>query len=455
MSTDTTVHEEAREVPVIETCDVCVVGGSCTGVFAAIRAAQLGAKVCCVENNGFFGGMATAGIVSVWHTLYDIQGQQQIIAGLTDEVLTLLQKRKAVVERGNPPRCNFAFNPAELIIELDELVKEHGVRPFLHTRFVQPIMEDGRVVAAVVEDKTGRRAIRASMFIDATGDGDLIARAGLSFRQLDDLQPPTMCAFLHGLEEVGRQNQGFSLSAVVHDPRYPEALKRGFLWSAPVPGVPDLTMVAGTRAHHADCSDADQLTQASIETRRQVRAMCDILRKYIPGGDAVGLAALPAHLGIRETRHADCLHTLTEEEVLHGQRFEDAIGNGTYPADVHHSSKPGITFRHLDGHEIYSVPGQPQQVGRWRPEQDEDPAFYQIPYRSLVPRGAKNVLVAGRLIDADRRAYGAIRVMVNCNQTGEAAGVAAWLALDSGREVTEIDTAKLRDILRKFGAAIV
>ena len=101
------------------------------------------------------------------------------------------------------------------------------------------------------------------------------------------------------------------------------------------------------------------------------------------------------------------------------------------------------------------APGQPAQEGRWRPEQDDWPTFYQVPYRCLVPRGATNVLAAGRLIDADRGAYGAIRVMVNCNQTGEAAGVAASLALDSGCSVAEVDTGALRRTLAKLGAAVV
>lgn len=165
--------------------------------------------------------------------------------------------------------------------------------------------------------------------------------------------------------------------------------------------------------------------------------------------------ALPAYIGIRETRHATCLHRLTENEVLTGVRFADAIANGSYRVDVHHSEKAGFTFRYLDGREIYIVPGQPNVEGRWRSEQDVDPTFYQIPYRCLVPQGAENVLIAGRLVDADRGAYGAVRVMVNCNQTGEAAGTAAYLALDAGRVVSEVDKIELRRTLRDNGAVII
>jgi hypothetical protein len=311
------------------------------------------------------------------------------------------------------------------------------------------------VVAAVIEDKSGRRAIRARCFIDATGDGDLVARIPLPTRRDSALQPPTTCAILLGLGDVARQNKGFNLARAVHDPKFANALANGFLWSAEVPGVPGATMVAGTRVHGADCSDADQLTRAEMEGRRQVRSMCEILRQHFAGGRSVGLTALPARIGIRESRHARCLHTLTEAEVLGGTRFPDAIANGTYRVDIHHSEKPGVTFRSLDGREEYVVPNGPTKVGRWRPPSAENPTFYQVPYRSLVPRGSCNVLVAGRLLDADRGAFGAVRVMVNCNQTGQAAGTAAYLALSDGLNVTDVPPTRLRALLTEQGAIVV
>ena len=120
------------------------------------------------------------------------------------------------------------------------------------------------------------------------------------------------------------------------------------------------------------------------------------------------------------------------DEILSGKRFDDAIGNGTYPVDIHSANGEGVKFRHL-----------------------KDKPFYQIPFSSLVPRGAKNVLVAGRSIDADEGAFGAVRVMVNCNQMGQAAGAAAWLALDSSRDVDKLDIAKLRAALKKQGAIVL
>ncbi len=425
------IREAPRETPVVADVDLCVVGGSCTGVFAAVAAARLGAKVALIEANGFFGGVATASLVSVWHSTKDIKGEQQVIGGLTTEAVERLARRDAVHFAGTASQY-FVLNTEELKIELDLLVSEAKVRPFLHTLFVAPAVQDGRLVAAIIEDKTGRRAIRAKQFIDATGDADLVARLGLPVYKRPDVQPPTMCAILRGLGALARKHKGFNVHSAIFDPKFPQALKRGFAWGAAVPSGNDEYMLAGTRVFGANCADADELTQAELEGRRQVRAICDILRDGFMDGKGNPLLTLPAKIGIRETRHAACRHTLTQEELLSGARFPDAIANGTYPVDIHSARGAGVTFRRL-----------------------EKAPFYQIPYASLVPKGATNLLIAGRSIDADEGAFGAVRVMVNCNQMGQAAGVAAWLAIDTAKPVADIDPVRLRDTLKKQGAIIL
>ncbi len=436
-----TIREPARDVPVAYDCDVCVVGGSCTGVFAAVAAARLGAKVALIELNGFFGGVATAGLVNIWHSLEDKARKQQIIAGLTSEVIERLRGRNAVTE----PRGHFVLNTEVLKLELDKMVVEASIRPFLHTAFVAPVVEDGRMTAAIIEDKTGRRAIRAKQFIDASGDADAVARMGLDVYRRKHVQPPTMCCILRGLKAIQKANPGFSINKVIFDKKYKQALRKGFAWSsrvpsdcgcpdqAGIPGADDHTMLAGTRVFDVDCSDADQLTQAELEGRRQVNAICELLQENFLHGRGVPLVTLPARIGVRETRHVRSLHQLTVDELIAGKRFPDAIANGTYRIDVHSASGAGVKFRELN----------------------KGAMFYQIPYASLVPRGAKNVLIAGRSVDADEQSFGAIRVMVNCNQMGQAAGVAAWLAVDSGADVAAIDTSKLRATLKKQGAAVI
>lgn len=449
------LSEPARNVPIVYDCDVCVLGGSTTGLFAAVAAARLGAKVALVEALGYFGGTATASLVCIWHSLLDTKFEKPIMAGLVSETLDRLRRRNALLVREASADLGCVFSPWELVLILDEMVAEQRIRPFLYTRFVAPILDDdGRVQAAVIEDKTGRRAIQARFFIDATGDADLIQRLGQPTDRHATLQPPTTCAVLQGLAEVRKADPQFSLGKAVFDETHPEALRKGFLWGEYLPGL-DTYMVAGTRVHGADCSDADQLTEAEIEGRRQVRAILDVLRKYHPGGDQVTLQCLPARIGIRDTRHARCRHTLTEQEVLSGQSFTDAIANGSYRVDIHFPDRGGLMFRYLDGREEMVYADRPREKGRWRGPVEQEPTFYQIPYRSLVPQHAQNVLVAGRCLDADVGAFGAVRVMVNAMQTGQAAGVAGWLALDSNCTAGAVDTAKLRELLKKQGAVVL
>lgn len=445
-----TIREPARNIPVVHECDVCVIGGSTTGVFAAIAAARLGARVALVESQAYFGGTATAGLVCVWHSRRNTTFDRPIIGGLPIEAMDRLKRRGAAEEHDRSEGLGFAFLPFELALELDAMVAEaRTIRPFLHTQFVAAALDEpGRVAAAVIEDKTGRRAIRARLFVDASGDGDLAHRAGFDTYRAPVLQPPTVCAILEGLSPT------VDLKRTVFDPRYPEALRPGFLWGLNLPGSP-LYMVAGTRVHGADCADADELTRAEIEGRRQVRSMVDLLRRHIPSSSNVRVQALPARIGIRQTRQIRCLHRVTEREVLSGERFPDAIANGSYRVDVHAGDGDGLVFRYLDGREQTVFADGRSTSGRWREPSSESPTFYQVPYRALVPAGSRNVLVAGRCVDADEGAYGALRVMVNCAQMGQAAGAAAALALEDGRDVAEVDPARLRETLAAQGALII
>lgn len=261
------------------------------------------------------------------------------------------------------------------------------------------------------------------------------------------MQPPTMAVLLGGLEKMKLENPKFNPAATVFDPQNPHALPPGFIWAYRVPATMDQTLIFGTRVHGVDCASAEDLTRAEMEGRAQIGKMLGGLRHAWPG-NPVTLSALPSRIGIRETRHAKCLHQLTESEVLLRDRFDDAIANGTYQVDVHAQGGGGLTFRYLDGREV-PIDGQHRHhEGRWRPVQTEDPTFYQIPCRSMVPVAFDNVLVAGRC-------FGAVRVQVNCNQMGEAAGVAAALALKGGCRLPEVAAKALRTELEAGGAAAV
>ena len=414
------IAERPRNTPVVQTCDVCVLGGSCTGVFAAVRAAQMGAKVALVEKQNAFGGVATAGLVNIWHKLYSNTGKQPIIGGLTQLMVDRLKLIGAVSDRGE---AGLVLNTEELKIELDKLVVENKITPYLHTFYTAAQVEGDGITAIFIENKNGRQAIRAKVFVDATGDGDLARDAGLPFEIRDGLQPPTTCAEISGLPP--------SVTKLIQKHREEFGLEVDHGWGAPIPSSGGVMMCAYTHVFKTLASDADQLTASEIEGRRQIRAYMDIARKYGGTDNKPCLLDLGASIGIRETRSFKANYTLTEKDVLSCKRFPDAIANGTYHIDVHDPLTGKFKFK--------------------EPEGD----FYQIPLSVMLSTKARNLVLAGRIISSDRSAFGGIRVMVNLNQVGEAAGVAAALAASSTKSTSEVSAASVREHLSKLGAIII
>lgn len=443
-----TTQREKRILPIIDEVDICVLGGSCTGVFAAVRASRLGAKVAIIEKQNAFGGVATNAFVNIWHSLLNTEFNKQIIAGLTVEVLERLSLRDAVIKTENSPSRGFTFNSQELKIELDELVLESKITPYLHTLFSEPyIVDEGKIEGVIIDSKSGRGIIKAKFFIDATGDGDLCERLGLETYSNSLLQPPTTCAYYEGWD-----SEIFTSIFKEHHKEF--GIPEGFVWGDTLPPT-KINMTAGTRVFNVNCANADDLTKAEIEGRRQVRAIMDMMRKYSPD-KKLKLVGLPSQIGIRETRHVRCLYQVKDEDALHGKRFEDAIANGSYRLDVHHQDKPGLTFYYLDGTEIYSRSDfQPSLKKRWREKTKVNPTFYQIPLRSIIPKRFDNLIIAGRMLDASLIAFSGIRVMVNMNQLGEAAGVACYLALNQSKAIKEVNPYDVRSELAKGGSIII
>ena len=425
------------------------------GVFAAIRAARLGARVVIVEKQNAFGGIATNGLVCSWSSLSNTDFTMQIIAGLTSEVLERLTKRKVMRDSGRSLEAKKiyrsqeikAFNSQELKIELDELVMESGIQPYLHTIFSEPYLDDdNRLKGVIIENKAGREIIKAKYFIDATGDGDLCYRLGLESYSGDLLQPPTTCALFEGWD-----NDRFHALLKLHGAEF--NIPEGYIWGAKVPNT-NIQLISGTRVYDVNCVIPEDLTIAEMEGRRQVRAMLDMVRKY--GGDfKLELVGLPSTIGIRETRHIKCMYQMSDEDALYGKRFEDAIANCSYRLDMHHQDKPGLTFKYLDGTEVYERIGYEREVGRWREKTEQDPTFYQIPLKSIIPEKYDNLVLAGRMFDAAPIAFSGARVMVNMNQTGEAAGVLSFLALNANKSIKEISHKDVRAKLAEGGSIII
>ena len=445
-----TITEVTRETPVIGEFDVCVVGGSCTGAFAAIRAAQCGMRTAIVEKQNAFGGAATSGLVSVWHSLYNTTGEQQIVGGLTAELIGILDRRNDVIKDEGNVDQTYRLNTEELKIELDILVRKNRITPFLHTLYCGAAINNGRVEAVFVENKDGRGAIKAKFFIDASGDGDLLKSAGVPRYTLPHMQPPTMCAKILGTD-------GINISGLIREHHAEFDLAPDHGWNTDIPKVKGIRMHAETHVFNVNTAVAADLAFAEMEGRRHVRQYMDMIKKHVPEGDKIVLLSLPSYIGIRDTYHYKCLYQVTGEDILYGKNFPDAILNGTYRVDIHHSDGNGLTYKYLDGKsEIRAAAGQPMITGRWREETAENPTYYQIPYRAIIPDAPLgNLLLAGRMIGANEEGFSALRVMVNTNQMGEAAGVAAAIAVEKSLEARHVDPQELRKRMATLGSIVL
>ncbi len=457
---ETTVAEPAREVPVLCECDVAVFGGGPAGVCAATAAARHGARVLLVERLGHLGGMATAGNVNLLHPLYGTDGATKVIGGLPEEFLRRLSSLGAAYNSardGETGHWVICSETAKFV--LDDMVLSSGCRVVLDTLAAGVLREDDRVRAVLVEGKSGREAILASVFIDCTGDADILRRAGCE-TQLGDgtgrCQAPSLCFRVAG-KSPDALPLGDVYSELVKEPMdYNGEQYANFLWGSS--GVWDRSeqMMAGTRVLNVNCADTLDLTRAEVEARYQLRWLLGRL-KSLPGWEQARLIDIAAQVGLRESHRILAEHQLRREEVLHGVPFADAIAQGTYPIDIHTPDAPGIVFERLDGTRHRQNADRTWDTERWDGRPLDAPLretlCYQVPYRSLVPRGLRNVLAAGRCIGANHDSAGAIRVMVNCMQFGQAAGVAAAMAVRDG-DVHAVDTAVLRERLRATGVPL-
>nr|MCR5262882.1 FAD-dependent oxidoreductase [Clostridiales bacterium] len=385
---------------------------------------------------------ATAGLVNCWHTLNDTSGSRQIIAGLTEEILDRVEPAET---RGKHHADSHFFNPNELKTELDMLCAENGVKVMLHTLYCSVVREGGKIGYVIVENKDGRGAVRASFFIDSSGDGDVCRDLGIGKFYNETIQPPSACFLLEG--DVSHVD----VSRLIRHHGDEFGLEKDWGWFCRVPDASNITMRADTHVLGVIPDKAADLTKAETEGRRKMRAVVKMLNKY--GAEGVRYANVNScsSIGVRETAHYVTAKKADQFELLLGKRYDDCVLNGTYNVDVH-LPDGSITFRHFDGSYNTEFAGGGRITGSWRQELgiDEDlpiPTYYSLPFSTLVPLDFDNFIAVGRMINADMYSFGALRVMVNLNQLGEAAGVAAYLSIDSGTSVRKLDG---REVARKL-----
>ena len=446
-----------RQIPVIYEADVCVVGGSATGVFAAVRAARLGAKVVIVEKTNCFGGNATNGLMAVWHSLWSKDGTKQVIAGLTDEACGRLHPYDV---RGDAAKSHI-FNAVDMKYVLDDMCRESGIKIYFHTVYAGLSVEDDEIKAIFVENKDGRGAIKAKFFIDATGDGDLCRDLGVERYTNGKIQPPSYVFLMQGKQrgydpitgQYFEADCGALLNA--HREEFDTELDHGL--AGHYPGHENITMRCDSHIFYVQCAKADELTKAEIVGRQKMRKLCRVMRKYGDPTERYAIVNDSSCVGIRDTYHYKTKYAADYIDMFSCHSHADNILNGTYSGDVQNEVE-GTTWMELDGTYTRMDPQGNFYKGNWRaeaglPTDIVSPQFYTLPFKTLVQEKCKNIIAAGRMVNADPVAFGALRVMVNLNQIGEAAGVAAYLAVSQNKSVQELDGVEVARTLSKGGSA--
>ena len=451
----TVITEPARQTRVIHNTDVLVVGSGPGGLAAALAAARAGVEVCLVERFGCFGGNIT--VVGVEGFAWYRHEATVEAGGIGREFEDRARDMGAAVPESQS--LSYEIDSEGFKLVADQLVAEAGIHPMLHRQFVAPVMEGDRIAGIIVESKAGREAILARVVIDATGDADVAHRAGAPTHKTpaEHMQAASVMFHLAGVDkaafmsEVRRDPQTYKDWSTgewtvetdgKEDDMFSPFLKKPFA-KAIEEGVipPHLNTIAGTwGAMHdtgeltymnlvhlagVDGTDPDSLTRGEIEGRKQAMLAIEALRRFMPGCGGVRLRNFGMTIGIRDTRKIDAAYNMTETDVRHQGRFEDSIG--IYP-------------EFIDGYGVLIIP----TTGR----------YMQIPYRAMLPGKVKGLLVAGRAIGGDRIAHAATRNMACCAVAGQGAGVAAALAVRSGREVAEVDMAGVQAELVRQGVRI-
>ena len=403
-----TFQEAERDIPVVDHTDVVVCGGGPAGVCAAIAAARTGAKTRLLEVHGCLGGVWTSGLLS-W--IIDSADKPGIMAEITEE----LDRRGARATRV-PGGKNYAYDVEQMKLLLDEMCLEAGVEVRLLTRVVAAGRDgDNRLAVAVTESKSGREAWAAKAFVDATGDGDLGALAGCGFDmghpETGKVQPMSLIALVTGVRfsEI-EPFVGGSLG----EPKERLLAEMQRAGVAPSYGKPtlfrvheDLLALMANHAYGVYANDAEAITKAMMQARREVHTLVAGLRTLGGVWKDIRIVATPAQIGVREGRRIQGRYTVSEDDLLVGARQEDAICRVTFGIDVH-STNSSKTL----GIESKPFKSKP----------------YDIPLRALIAKDVDGLLMAGRCISGDFLAHSSYRVTGNAAAMGQAAGVTAALA---------------------------
>jgi len=423
----------SKKLPYYGHFDIIVLGGGPAGVCAAIEAAESGKKVLLTEATGMLGGMATSGLVGPFMTCYDRDGNNLIVGGLFRRIIDNLEEYNAVYkpEDLDSPSIHTSFiekyhrhvtsfDSFSLQLLLDRMTEEAGVNVMLYTRFADAVCESGSIQYIVLSALEGLISVDADVYLDCTGNADVAAAAGV----------PTY----KGEEESGIPQPGTLMFEVdgVSDEKF---MRRSSRPERPVKAYrtprEGIYKVNHYRVFDVDATNSESMTKAHMKARRQVLDAYSVLKDKTEGFEDAKIIQVAPVLGVRESRHIEGKYKITVNDIINGTKFDDRIATYGYGMDVH--------------------PRNECESGNFKIEVAER---YYIPYRSMLPQGCKNLIVAGKTISCQSQAAGGLRCMPCAMAMGQAAGAAAVLAIDGGCLPGKVNIDALQTALRGKGAIL-
>lgn len=415
--------------------DVLVLGGGTAGVIAAIQAARLGARTLLVEKNALLGGTMAAGGVA-FPGLFHAWGKP-VIAGIGWDLV------RACVELAGGAMPDFS-TPAPHYkhqVQLDgplfaalclEAVVEAGVQPLLHAMPAEvDLLPDGGWGVPLCT-KDGIRLMEASVVVDATGDANAVAMAGGLLRVNEDVQPGTLIYRMGGYDPD-------TLDLAELERRFAAVVEQGLVdplaagW-APGPGILSRWLQCrGSNANHVPAIGghvSEGRTRLEVDARLGFLKLFRFLKQQ-PGLQNLRIESCAAECGVRESVTIKGDVTITLADYLSGKIWPDAVCNAFYPVDLHQATGTGLDLRPLAAGVVPT-----------------------IPRGALLPLELKGIVVAGRCLSSDRLANSGLRVQAPCMAMGQAAGVLAAWAAQTGEDMREMPLEELRATLRDHGAIV-
>jgi glycine/D-amino acid oxidase-like deaminating enzyme len=418
------------------TYDVVVVGAGSAGSSAAITASRQGARTLLADRLAFMGGTSTAVLDTFYAFFTPGDRPRRVVGGLGWEVASALMDAGVAFERPNTYGAGMGvtYDAEALKVLWEQLATDAGVELLLHTWVTGVRSEDGRLRGVRLWNKGGERWVTAAAFVDASGDADVAAFAGVPHDAPSD-GPVQSASTLFKVANVDIERAAAVPKRELWQ-RMREAAESGAYRLPRIEGSwhrtphEGIALVHMTRIPNVDATDPAQLTAAEVEGRRQVREYHRFLRDRVPGFERAVIVATSPAIGIRESRRVHGDYRLTRDDVLGGRRFDDEIALCGAPIEDHHAG--GDTDW--------------QYVGQG--------GIYGLPYRTLLPRRIEGLLVAGRCFSATHDAHASARSMATCMAMGQAAGTAAAMAAAGDVTPRGIDAAALRARLERDGALL-